>query len=438
MAVKTKGKWHIGANGVPSLCKAEKRPCPYGATGHFETQAEAAQLSQQLLEKQFGVHEDKYGDNVDEVEHRKLKSMTYKQATYSENGQQVDTMVNLILDDFNMSKRNRAGIAAETFGACAYAEDMGLTNTCVFANKVKVYSNLDDKTSIDKAEYAREKAINLIKTKLESQKITLKNENELINVLHYSDDGETAVVQMGGSNVLDIAVIQNNSVEFVEYKTIDKTGSQLSAKTMQVDENGKAMGIDCLPENVKKSIEKIGFKNTFGTNVALNLTHRESLEFFVNSYKEKGADKLAYHKSDGKVSEIDFSQDTESIVRKLENDNIVATLRLRSNQTDSVPTDVDKKRWKEKRNHYFKNGKIPKDDDTFTLNDLNPEYFKYDNPSVKRNFAVGEMVLPIKKSEIKTFDRNKPIKMSSIKVRALQLIGDIKEKNSNTATFLDF
>lgn len=423
-------KWHINKEGIPKPCTATKRKCPLGDVEHFETQAEAAAASERALLEKYGVsYDDNYSSSI--ADDKVLQSKTFLQQTYVDkyDMSRQDTELQAILRDLRGSKSsNIAGEQYESFGALAYAEDMNLENTIVIgAEGARIYSNMENAES--ESNKALNNAYSMIQQKMADQGLAQFSQTNYIRTLHYSDDGETAVAHMGGSSegMLDLAVIRGSEVEIVEFKRASNGGAQIMSTSIKVDENGKpnlkGSGIE---GKVAEQIKRHGFKSTFGTNVNVNITHRESLEYMVDSYKQKGATKFSYLNKKGNVVEVDLKGDTPSVVRRLEENNIQATVKLRSNMTSGVPSKADKARWQEKRGDCFKSGKVPTEG-TFTLKDVNPKYLNYEGESVNGYATVGEIVLPIKRADLRKFDKDTPIEVKKLKVRNLTVIGEVKE-----------
>lgn len=419
-------KYHIGKLGVPEVCRAKSDAnCPYKGTGHYDTQAQAAEVSQRMLEEEYGfTTDDEY--NVIPSDSRVLDSITYFQATYNDNsltGGELTPFQHLMKEVQGETRRKRSGLEYETFGGYAYAQEMGLQNTIINDNgQLKIYSDVSTNVSNESFNNAQMKILK----NLESKGIEVQDKANLIKVLHFSDDGNTCVAQMGGSDVLDLAIIENDKVEIVEFKRCNKGGAQLSSRSMSVDKNGKPYGnLAGIAPNVQRQVQRIGFKETFGTNVPVNLTNREALAHVVDSYKEKGADRLSYLNKRHEVVEVDLKGDTPSIVKRLEENNLKATIRLRSNLKAAVPTKEDKERWVTKRGDYFKSGEFPKD--SFTIDEINPKYIKAQGETVSTKATVGELVLPYTPGQLKKLPKDTRIKVSELKVRGLDLIGEIKE-----------
>lgn len=418
MATKLE-RWHIGADGIPKRCTATKRPCPLGSnTEHFDTQAEAALVSERRLFERYGVNYDEnYSAEVAEL--RKLQSHNFLQANQSDHHF-------LHILNHMQSGRKSSGENYEAYGALAYAQDLGADNIVVFnSNGQPSYISNNELEFMD-----RESSKNLERAyeAINAQVGREKGKDNYIRSLHFSDDGESMVAHLGeGNGMLDIAVIKDDKVDIVEFKRLFSGGAQISSTSLKVDKNGKPIVNDpTVPSYISEKVKKIGFKETFGTNKLVNLTNRESTEYLIDSYKAHGATKFAYLNRRKEVVEVDLTKDTPSIVRALEEDKVQVRVRLRSNMVSNKPTKDDWERLKTKRTNYFKSGEFPKGD-TFTINDLDKSQIRSDGETVNGYVTIGEIVLPIKKSKFKDFSHDEPISLSSIKVRGLTLIGEVKQ-----------
>lgn len=416
--------------GIPQACKAKSEAqCPYKGTGHYDTQAQAADISQKMFEEEYGiVSNDEY--SVAPSYARTLGSITYFQATFNDNsisGSQETPFQSLMSKVQGESRRKRNGLEYETFGGYAYAQEMGLENTMVSNGpNSHLFSNLPQDMANERMNEAINNARDKIIENLKKKGIEVQDKDNLIKVIHFSDDGKTCVAQMGGSDVLDLAVIKDDQVDIVEFKRCNKGGAQLSSRSMSVDKDGRPYGnMDGVSPEVQRQVQRIGFKSTFGTNVPVNLTNKEALSHVVDTYKSKGADKLTYLNKKHEVVEVDLRADTPAIVNRLEENNLKATIRLRSNLTTAVPTDEDKARWATKRGDYFKSGEFPSE--SFTVGDINPKYIKTRGETVARKATVGELVLPYTPYELSKLPKDTVIPVNKLKVRGLDLIGEIKE-----------
>lgn len=420
----TAGKYHIGANGVPGICKASKDRCPYTKTGHFDTQAEAVEQSNAILAKKYGYFVDDYSDT--EAPSRVLNSINYVQALSTENGQTLFQNMSSIIGHGEAAIAKR-GLVQESFAAYAYAEDLGLEDsfvTSVKSGKSQIYSNDDNEVASKRLDEVHQKALAMITSELRSHGHTIKDEEVLIKALHYSKDGERIVAQMGGSNTLDIAIINGDKMELIEVKEVKLSGAQIPSRGFSVDEEGRPVGdFSGIDSDIAAIVKKTPASWAVGTNYPINVTKRQSLEYFVDHYKSAGATKLALLNSKNEVIEFDISGDTPSVVTSLENNHIEAQLQIRTNQNYARANKTDRSRWKTKRGSFFKSGEFP--DETFTLSDIKKKYQTYE--SCGGRATIGELVLPYTKKEIATLSPDTVIHVKDLQVRKYMLTGSIKE-----------
>lgn len=418
--------YHISKKGLPEKCTATKRACPLGGPGeHFNTMAEAYAVANERFEARFGIE----GEEKELANSAKIGETTYIQATYFDpaDSSTHDKDLPKIVEALSPNKKLRAGMQYETYGAMSYAEEIGATDNVLVTpenGSPLLLSNSTDSFAIDRGYDLRAQVTQQLTDKFRAEGKDIKDPEKLVKAIHYNDAGDKVVVQMGGSNVLDLAVIDGNDVSVVEFKKCSGQGSQLPSISLRADKDGKPVGeMPGVNEKIQTQVKKIGFKDTFGYNHPVNITNKEALEYVVDSYKDKGADKLSYINKKNEVIQVDLHGDTGSIVNRLEENNIRATLRLRSNMTSNNPTDQDKERWASKRGHYFKSGEFPKE--TFTKRDL--ANIDYNSPPCSGKATHGELVLPMTKAEFKKLPPDAEIKLSKLKVRGLDLIGDMKE-----------
>ena len=420
----TAGKYHIGENGVPGICKAVKDRCPYTKTGHFDTQADAVAESNILMAKKFGFFVDDYSE--EEAPSRILDSINYVQALSTENGKTLFQDMSSIIGHGEKAIAKR-GLTQESFAAYAYAEDLNLDDSFVMSTKSglsQIYSNDDDSIAKERLENVHAKALATITKKLVEHGHSIKDQDSLIKALHYSKDGENIVAQMGGSNTLDVAIIKGNDIEIVEVKEIQGAGAQIPSKVFSVDKDGRPVGdFSGIDPEIAEVVKRTPASWAVGTNLPINVTKRQSLEYFVDHYKSAGASKLALLNSRNEIVEFNITGDTPSVVKSLENNHVEAQLQIRTNQNYGRANKVDRARWKEKRGEFFKDNKFP--DESFKLSDIKKKYRSYESCGGKA--TLGEMVLPYSKKQLATLPPDTEIKLKDLQVRKYMLTGSIKE-----------
>lgn len=448
-------KYHIGRNNLPAPCNANYRDCPYQSDNHYNTFAEAASACmRKTLEDIFGEEADKYDEElvdgfteINKVGYSKMvkSNKQWGIVSLTKPGEDVE-----VTNEFNHenkavtiseilkgSKRgNRNGEKQEVFAGLQYAKKHNAPNTLVMEEDGTIthLSNVSDEDGLSTYSDVRGR----LEERMRADGLTVKDKGKIINVMHFTDDGETAVVQMGGSNALDLAVVTKDNIEIIEVKTFSYGGSQINGRVTNINSDGSInVNLDDVPDYVKDEVRKMKVDQTFGTNPYVNLSNRQSLEYVVESYKKKGANKLSFIGRDGHLHDVDLS-DSNKAINTLKRNNVEASVRLRSNMKSGVPTKVDRERWKTLGGKYFKDGSMPTD--TFTLNDLKDEYRRFDSKrsaddgedgDSKAKARAGEFVLPFTKKQALKMKGDEPINVSDLKVVKVDIIGEIKEVDPN-------
>lgn len=67
------GKFHVNGDGKVSMCRAKNKPCPLGEESHFSNREEAEQMSQELLEKKFGLAGEKKYSRMQEPSFKQIE-----------------------------------------------------------------------------------------------------------------------------------------------------------------------------------------------------------------------------------------------------------------------------------------------------------------------------------------------------------------------------
>lgn len=421
-------KYHIGEGGIPKLCKAKRGRCPYASTDHFDTFAEAAKVSQNRLEQEYGLFQEPTEvstmKTLDEAE-------TFTESNFDDrDGENPyhyihDTMTGKI------HGKGNTGLDYEIYGSVSYAKSLGLNNTVIIDHNGNLVSDdNDDPKTKQQAQEVMERATNLIEKRVTEDGAVIRDREKLVRVVHYSDDGKTMFAQMGASNVLDYAKVEGDSVEIIEFKNFKSSGSQAASKRMNANADGSFEAVDGLPDNVQSQLAKLNMKDSIGTNPNLNLTNKEALEYLIDSYKSKGADKLAFLGTNDKVNEIDLRDSTEAIANRMEQENIKGIVRVRTNSRTKKPTDADIERWKTKRaKEYFVSGEFP--EGSFKIKDVKPEVLeKYNDDSVGTRARIGEIYIPYTRKELKKLDPETEIQVSDLKASAIELIGEIRQRKN--------
>lgn len=451
-------RYHIKADGTPGVCHAGTGKCPYGGvTNHFETLAEASKVANERQLAAFIRDDNKNNPDFNEdyreidtsmVDERELDSYTMKQEFYIDKNatnpklKLTPTLVNELK---NNGWGSRNGLDGETYAGVAYAQDLNCLTTLVSnGNGTLRTVQYDPNTQLQNNDFIdkyKEIQDNISK-KLTDNGVVLTN-IRLIKSMHLSNDGKTAVVQMGAPNVPDLAIIKDGNIEFVEVKDLRKQGegSQIDSISANVNsDNVSDMDKSKFSQKIVDDINLIGFAKTAGTNVTLNhLTYNDSLQYFIDTQKEEGISRFAYIGNDTKLHDVSLSASTEDIANKLEKDKIRATLIMRSNMTSTRVSLAIKKHWKDNRSNYFKENNFP-DTGKMTLSDIDWNNNKDQISLMKGKLCMGEMVLPFKIAQgkeklskrqiiqrLNKLDKYQEFSFSQVKARQLTFIGNLKQ-----------
>lgn len=430
-------KYHIGKDGIPSKCTASKKGCPYGVNApHFETFQEAAAFSDKKLESEYGLFNDDK-ENY-ESQARELSSSISdvfggenENTAYLNDSPVKDVMNRMYNGNITKGGRGEPGLRTEIGVAIAYAQELNCQNQLIYTKDRELLMGYREDYPYDQNAMTNH-ILDTTHTAIEEKLTSLGSKmpkNGLVHDVYFSDDGNTIIAHMGGSGVLDLAIIKNGKAEFIEIKTINKgNGAQTDSSVMGVNEDGKfTSGFEQTTEKTKIALGKMNIKETIGTNIPLNLSHEDSAENLITSYKHKGADKFVFRTKQNKLLEVNLNAPTEDIMKTLEDNNIQCTMKVRSNQQAHKPNKEDLKRLRKKRGEYFKSGKWP-EDGKFKVSDLKQEYRNIkENPTCEGYATIGEIVLPIRKSDSKNITDDTVFSEDNIRVRSAQLIGEITD-----------
>lgn len=331
-------KWHINKKGLASICKAQKGNCPFGGESeHYKTEQEAMQASQEKMSKEFGLIRE-------QTEPREIPKM---------NGWQRKDIARIIS---NLSSSGSNGFSYECQASVAIAEEMKLEKVAIVNSdrSVLAASMVTRKESNPKDDAPPiESSIETLSAHYEKMGVSIKNKESLARVIYYSEDPSRGIlVQSGGSNVLDAAVIKNGEVtELIEIKELTK-GAQMSSTIVEVDEKGDVIR-SSLRGKLKQVVEKVvsmNIKDAEGTNTVLDFDSSKNnklvpLMNFVHQYQKKGATSLVYISDKGKVvNKISLQDSNAEIIKNLVKNKISAEVNMRANLNKNNATEQDFKR----------------------------------------------------------------------------------------------
>lgn len=400
-------KWHINYKGIPALCKASKQACPLGI--HYENEAEATQAIEEQYEKDFGLLPDE----------TESKGMSV--------GEKKD-FADLIK---RISGIKSSGFDYECFASVSVAEEMGLDKIAIVdKNGLTVNLSMGEGGKKLDADVYVEKSIEGLSKYYKKFGIPIKDENLLARVIYYSADPEKSIlVQSGGPNVLDAAIIKaDGEIDIIEVKELER-GAQLPLISLETDKNG-AISESSLGEQseyISKALEGIQIQDVDGTNVKLDFgSNKANQEFplrhMIEEYRKKGATSFIYVSEDGnKINRIDLTGPTDEVVQTMVDKRIEASVNLRANLYKAKVNKDDIYRFnKILSKDYFISGRAS-DTESFTLKSIKADKITKAGDYVR----VGGYVLPIKYDEYEE-NISKRIKKTDMKAFKLSLTGNIK------------
>lgn len=406
-------KWHIGKSGKPTRCRAVKQPCPLGGQ-HYESAEKAQQALNQKYEKKNGFLPAISGAN-----YRNYVDLE------NENKQHVAHVIR------EVSGIKTAGFEYECFASATVADRMGLDQIAVINSKGKAIG-----VSINSENKAKNKAFsratNSMEKYYESQGVSIGDKSLLARVVYYSSDptNDKILVQSGGPNVLDAAIIEADKVvDIIEVKKLHSGGAQMPSTAIEISETGEISDdvINRSSSYMRSALKGLKIQDADGHNFKVDFGSKENNEryplyYFVDEYKSKGAKTFLYTSANGReIKEIDLRGETSEIVDEMINKGIYANIKLRANAQKRSANKEDIYRFNfHTGGSYFKDGYVPVGS-SFRLGDLDKNKFTVSNGNIR----IGGYVLPIKEKE---YNEDLIINKKDMQAFRLTLIGDIKVK----------
>ena len=402
-------KWHINKHGVPALCKARDGRCPLGGNEqHFDNVEKAQEYANREMETQFGL--------LPNSEEERKKNI--------ENNKNLSNVISRIAKD------DTTGFVYETYAALSVADQRGLERTTVYENNKALISMVREEGEGNVAlNYDVDEVSNILADYYKGVGANVSDKTKLVKVIHHSAHSDQVIVQSGGSNVLDAAIIEAGEVvDIIEMKELSKK-AQLPAEALKVDKEGyvKEESLNGKAKDIKKALSTARIQDADGTNFKLNFgsevkNERVPLEYFVDTYKQKGATSFIYTTNNREdVHIMDIKGDTDKVIDKMIENKIEADVRLRANHSSRKVNDDDIYRFnKVLSKDYFKSGRSS-DSESFTLKSIKEDKITKSGEFVR----IGGYITPIKYETYKE-NMNKRIKKTDLKAFNLTLIGNIK------------
>lgn len=407
-------KWHINKEGKPARCRAVKHPCPLKGE-HFDNKEQAEEFAKAKFEKKFGFLPVVAGGNY--TNYIDLRNENKKHAAH-------------VIREVSGIKT--AGFEYECFASTTIADRNGLDQIAVINAKGRVVGvSIDSNPHVNRK--VVKKAIDSVEKYYTKQGVQIGDKSLLVRVVYFSSDPENnkILVQSGGPNVLDAAIIESDKVvDIIEVKKLHKGGAQMPSSVIEVNEDGSIDTESLGPSGVylKEALENISIQDADGHNVVVDFGSKEKNEVyplyhFVEEYKRKGAKTFLYTSADGsEIREVDLNRPTKEVVEDMKTKGIYANIKLRANIQKRPATETDIARLQKTGSEFFKDGKVP-EGDNFNLKDL-----VRDKLVVSKNTGrvkMGSFVLPVNKKDL---DKDILISKKDLEAFRLTIAGDIKVK----------
>lgn len=429
MSRRNESRYHIRADGSIDTCHARVGKCPFGAnTPHFSSIDEAKEYINMVNEEKFGLIQI-------------AKSARYQ--TFEDAIDNPKSLTSLVYNFFKSTSPTRRGYEYECFAAAMLAEENELDKTLIFSDKGMIGLGGELDNSMKAKVYAS--ALGKLSQKYKDLGLNIGNEDALINVIHFSENSDTMIVQSGGPNVSDLAIINaEGEVSLVEVKKGHEGGSQIKSTKLETRSNGSvSVPTDVYPKEIQEQLEKFDITEAYGKNVDLKLTNKQAMEFFIDSYKDAGNSLLVITDRNGAMHKIDLTEPTSDIADRMIKSKMAAKITLRQNYGAQVLSAEKEERLDYYMNDYA-NKDLPvklmplRDDNNIRLGDL--DWSKLDKSG--KNTRLGEFILPVEWPEThkydymgdegvelaksEAWDPEMLISKSAIKVFPLVLTGEIK------------
>lgn len=399
-----KGKWHISSKGVPAICRADKKSCPLGE--HYNTEDEAGIAITEEYKENFGLLPNE--ENID-LERRKDIADLIKR----------------------ISGIKSNGFDYECFASVSIAEKMGLDKIAITdKNGLIVNMSMGEGNKSLNADVYVDRSIKGLHNYYSKLGIPIKDKSLLARVVYYSDNPEQGMlVQSGGPNVLDAAIIKADEVvDIIEVKELER-GAQLPLVSLEVDKDGMIdeKSLNDQSEYIRKALSGIQIQDVDGTNLILDFgTDKANQEYplyhFLEEYRKKGATSFVYTTNEGNtINQIDLTRPADEVVEDMIEKGIDATVILRANLHKHNATEDDIYRFnKILSKDYFKS-KRASETESFTLKSIKEDKISKAGKYVR----IGGYVLPIEFDDYENH-MNKRIKKTDLKAFKLSLTGNIK------------
>lgn len=395
-------KYHITSEGTVARCRSLHGRCPYNKHNHFNTKEEAQAFSDKMFANDYNLLPKHVG----------LESNPMRHAI-----EDPDSLVNKIKQITGVKSR---GYSYECYMTSKIAEGLGLNNIAAYDSKTDKIVSLSGNEDYKEV---HERASRVLADYYKKIGQNVDDIDKLVRVMYYNDAGEV-LVQSGGSNVLDAAVIGlDDNVSVAEIKRLGKSGAQVPNAEMKLSALGYIQTDSSLPDTVRAALSgAISYENALGTNYKLKLDKRESAKYFIDKYKEKGATMFVYSTEHGNVLAINLDRSTDELAEEFLSRGILVDLKLRTNLSNRKTKPEDFNDNIIGLVPYF-NGAVPRGE-TIKLKDINRGKLK----EVGDTLRMREFILPFSAEEIDKLPDNYEFKKADMKYAPLILTGEVRLK----------
>lgn len=400
-------KWHINKHGVPSPCQAKSGNCPLGGDeSHYESESQASKAVNERFESEYGL-----------LPNSKLSVQRKKD---------ISKLIKRV------SGIRSPGFEHECFASLSVAEDLGLDRITVTdeSGLIVNMSMTDNGQEQINTKLFVDRSVEGLSDYYEKMGVSIKNKSALARVIYHSEDPEKNIlVQSGGPNVLDAAIIKADKVvDIIEVKELGK-GAQMPSISLEIKKDGSISekSLDKQSPYMKTALSNMSIQDADGKDVQVNFGSEENnkkmpLYHFVEQYRSKGATSFIYMTNDGKtVNKVSLVGPVDETVQRLMDHKIEANVTLRANLNKQKVTEDDIHRFNSILSKGYSKSGRSSNTEAFTLKGIKEDKITKSGEYVR----VGGFILPIKYDNYKE-NLHKRINKKDMKAFKLVLAGNIK------------
>lgn len=299
--------YHISKNMTPEKCHAKPGNCPLGNQNHFISKENAQDFIDSIMDKQ---------NDAKETCQKLLKNNSFlNESLYSET---KDTMTYALI---NMEKPQ------------SYFID----------KSGEFYITSDGKKVTGNVNKRIKQAISRVKTAY--TKIGRDfNEVKITSIFFDSKDKDYVIAQSAGEHCNDGLIIKDNKLDIIEAKhSSGLRGARMARFSTQVNSDGSIVTPTWTPSHIKEQIKNINTSEINNTIYNLkSINSKDSLEYFVATYRAKGATHIMYTDSQDIPHQVEIkSGETKDKAEELYKLGLRAQLYFETKNSPHPMTDAD-------------------------------------------------------------------------------------------------